>query len=583
MWADNETEIDLLGFDYLTGALVEVVTEPRLLPVTVGVFGDWGSGKSSLMKLAAAELKERDRVAAIEFSAWQFEGYEDVKSALMQVMMQRLRDQEGLSDDAKRLVTRLLKRIDWFYAIGLAASRIVTLTPPTMDDLQRVVRPEADEDDRTQAIQEFRDDFASLMEEIKSLDVFVVFIDDLDRCLPTTIIETFEAIRLFLAVPKTAFVIAADERVIRYAIRSRYPAEAGVDLGRDYLEKIVQIPIRVPPLTDPEVETYLNLLMAELALEEKGWADLRAKASEARKSDALAVACNYGIAKEVVDPVPERLQSDFELVSRIAPILAAGLHGNPRQLKRFMNALLLRQRSAAARAVELDAAILAKLMILEYLHEVQFRTLFEWQAASHGKPPALSDAERAVRERAEPKLPESLPFVNEPALRKWTELDPPLAEVDLQPYFYFSRDRIEMTAPGRRLPRELQELFGHLTSESDAYRKQAQQSAMELPEIELRSLYDALVDRYLRIPARQLDESLIEIAAARQELVLALMAALGAVPPVSLDPGIPLRLATRIDRGASEPLLRAWMEQKEAPRLAAAAKTAVERLEKPSS
>jgi len=41
MWADNEAEIDLLGFDFLLDELVILLTEPRLLPLTVGLLGDW--------------------------------------------------------------------------------------------------------------------------------------------------------------------------------------------------------------------------------------------------------------------------------------------------------------------------------------------------------------------------------------------------------------------------------------------------------------------------------------------------------------------------------------------------------------
>src|SRR6266511_6261243 len=117
MWHDNETSTDLLGFDYLSRALIEVLNERRLLPVTVGVFGDWGSGKSSLMRIAREELAENERIATIEFSAWQFEGYEDVKAALMQVILQRLHTEEGVSEKAKGLRYKLLKRVDWFYAI----------------------------------------------------------------------------------------------------------------------------------------------------------------------------------------------------------------------------------------------------------------------------------------------------------------------------------------------------------------------------------------------------------------------------------------------------------------------------------
>lgn len=579
MWADNETAIDLLGFDYMSAALVEVLTDSRLLPVTVGVFGDWGSGKSSLMRMAREGLASRERVATIEFSAWQFEGYEDVKAALMQVILQRLREQDGISGEAEKLLGRLIKRVDWFYALGLAASRIATLTPPTLEDLRKAVKPGDDAgEDETQAIQDFRKDFGELMTELP-IDSLVVFIDDLDRCLPTSIIETFEAIRLFLAVPKTAFVIAADERIIRYAINNRYPADSGgIDLGRDYLEKIVQVPIRIPPLTATEVETYLNLLFAEIDLSKEDYAKLCTAATDSRKADALAVACNYGIASGVLAAVPEKSQHDFDLVGRIAPVLAGGLNGNPRQLKRFMNALELRQRAAGSRGVTLDAAVLAKLMILEYLHELQFRTLFELQAASDGRPPELAEAEKAAADGEAPSSAEAQSFLGDPALLSWILLDPPLAGEDLQPYFYFSRDRIEVTAPGRRLARHLQELLAPITSESASHRSKAVEGAADLPEAELRQLFDALGERFARVPSKDAAESMIDIAALRTEVVPPLLATLAATPPVRLAYASVMRLAQKLPIEVTRPSLERWAAQTEAPQASAAAKSALKRL-----
>jgi predicted KAP-like P-loop ATPase len=582
MWADNETTIDLLGFDYLSTALVEVLTESRLLPVTVGVFGDWGSGKSSLMRMGREVLESKDGVATIEFSAWQFESYEDVKAALMQVILQRLQQEQGLSEEAAGALKKLVKRVDWFYALSLAATRIATLTPPTLDDLQRAVRPTEDAGDtETQAIQDFRRDFGALMAEIESIESLVVFIDDLDRCLPTSIIETFEAIRLFLAVPKTAFVIAADERIIRYAIHDRYPAVTGdIDLGRDYLEKIVQVPLRIPPLTGTEVESYLNLLFAQIELEANEYEGLCAAATEARSSDPLAVACNYGIAAEILTEVPEELQRDFDLAARIAPVLAGGLNGNPRQLKRFMNALMLRQRAAKSRGVTLDAAVLAKLMVLEYLHELQFRTLFELQAVSDGRPPELAEAEKAAADGDEASSPEAQALIADAALRSWLTLDPPLSGEDLQPYFYFSRDRIEITAPGRRLPRHLQELLAPITSESAAHRSGAQKAAVELPEAELRQFYEALGERFTRVPAPEVAESLIEIAAGREEVMPLLLSTLAATPPVRLTRATIFQFGAKVGLEQSRPLLERWMEQTEAPLAAQAAKTTLTRLVK---
>ena len=84
MWSDNETDTDLLGVDRLVDTLVFLAQEPQLRPLTVGVFADWGSGKSSLMRMAETRLSaEPERFLCLTFSPWQHEDYDDVKAALM--------------------------------------------------------------------------------------------------------------------------------------------------------------------------------------------------------------------------------------------------------------------------------------------------------------------------------------------------------------------------------------------------------------------------------------------------------------------------------------------------------------------
>lgn len=115
-------------------------------------------------------------------------------------------------------------------------------------------------------IHEFREEFSKLLDEAK-IDQLVVLIDDLDRCLPATAIDTLEAIRLFLFVPKTAFVIGADEAMIEYAVRQHFPnlplTSGPMPYARNYLEKVVQIPFRIPALGIQETRTYVTLLLIE--------------------------------------------------------------------------------------------------------------------------------------------------------------------------------------------------------------------------------------------------------------------------------------------------------------------------------
>jgi len=141
------------------------------------------------------------------------------------------------------------------------------------------------------------------------------------------VIDVFEAIRLFLQVSSTAFVIAANRAIVQAAVERRYPARIDGDppLGKDYLEKILQIEVTVPPLAEPEAETYLNLLFAELRLDDASMQAVRAEAVNRRKQNQLSVAMNYGIAKGVLEQVPPELEADFTIANRIAPTLSRGL------------------------------------------------------------------------------------------------------------------------------------------------------------------------------------------------------------------------------------------------------------------
>ncbi len=90
MWTDNETIDDLIGFRVHAELIAEVVSDAKLLPVTMGVFGDWGNGKTSIMKMLEAKLGENDDIAVLYFDAWLFEGYDDAKSALISSILKQL-------------------------------------------------------------------------------------------------------------------------------------------------------------------------------------------------------------------------------------------------------------------------------------------------------------------------------------------------------------------------------------------------------------------------------------------------------------------------------------------------------------
>ncbi|WP_158309713.1 KAP family P-loop NTPase fold protein [Saccharopolyspora spinosa] len=157
----------------------------------------------------------------------------------------------------------------------------------------------------------FRAEFAKVVTTLEDVDAVVVFIDDLDRCLPETVVDTFEAIRLFLNTPKTAYVLAAAQAVVESAIDSRYPQlrrPDGAGIGADYLEKMLQLKVAIPPLSAPEADTYVNLLLAELRLDDEQFAKVLDETRRRREAGNLQVAFNVGVAGAILGDVPADLR-----------------------------------------------------------------------------------------------------------------------------------------------------------------------------------------------------------------------------------------------------------------------------------
>jgi hypothetical protein len=431
MWADHETDVDLLGFGHLAQAIVDVVSDESLLPATIGVYGDWGSGKSSLLKMAGHKLENQQGILVLYFNGWLFEGYDDAKSALMETILSEIVEKRRPAAKAKALALRLIRRVNWFRVAGnvlkwgaaLASGGPALTGIAALPDIQAVaakagesleeVSPEeldellGDEASNTlrQNLRRFRGDFVELLRETE-IETLVVVIDDLDRCLPDTVIETLEAIKLFLFVPRTAFVIGADERLVKYAVRHRFPELPGVrtDVARDYLEKLVQFAVRVPPLGRVELQSYMILLFMQAA--ESDSRHIEQAREWALKPENVASGRPLGLGQigDITGGLDETVAESLRLAERIAPILGAGLSGNPRQCKRFLNTLLMRLSMADSRGVQLEQRVLAKLMLLEYFRPESFRKLATLASAQDGRCKELEALESVVQgERRAPR------------------------------------------------------------------------------------------------------------------------------------------------------------------------------------
>ena len=487
MWADVESEVDYLNFTELAVLVAELLKEEQLLPISIGVFGGWGTGKSSLLKLiqqrllAGKQERDQDHYLFVKFDAWLYQGFDDARAALLETIATSLKKAAKEDQTVLAKIASLGKRVNTVRALGKAVEIGASLAfgvPPgivtgIMDAYDHVMEGTAGAEDLKvgkealkkvkegtkgllkpaedksppEEITAFRREFSELLQKDIKRTV-VVFIDNLDRCLPDHAIQTLEAMRLFLFMPRTAFIIAADEEMIRYSIKKHFKDLDVPILVTNYLDKLVQVPIRVPLLGVAEMRAYMTMLFAG-----RSGADTTAQAG---LRDLLATALENAWHEEY--PSREKILGvlgvkDFgqklELAERLAPLLAASkeVAANPRIVKRLLNTISLRSRIAAQRGMTSDEVLLAKIAVLERCTDTDTVQWFyrEINEAADGKPTILKELEK-LRDDSEgfkTTCPQAV-VKHVDFLFHWAALPPDLTGLDLRPAVYLSRDSVAL-------------------------------------------------------------------------------------------------------------------------------------------
>lgn len=496
VFPDDVAAVDLLHAEPLARTIVEVMQAHPKRGLVLGIHGDWGAGKSTVLSLVERGLAKHEGVATLWFNGWEYEGFEDAKIAILEGIVRHLQQNKKFFEKAKDLFHSLRKRIDYMklsravvvggagmLAAGPAglALMLPTLLDPSkagenFDSAAGVIR-DADGENDPLDLHGFRQDFLAMLDKT-GITQLVVLVDDLDRCLPKTAIGTLEAIRLLISGERTVFVLACDRSMIEYAVREHFPEHPGMkgdEYARKYLDKLIQIPFVLPVLGPLEVSIYVQLLLLEgvFGSDDRGFIKVLEQARELSKKPWVDQQLDMA-------PIQNALSKDdaarelHALMQGIAPVLATGTEGNPRQIKRFINAVFVRRRAAEARGLAEDVQIapLMKLMLAEYFHRDLFDAIASESRDGDGSsnlvrqleaPPAEDNAAKKKSEKKVEKPVEQdeavrSDFVNDPKIAKWAALNPQIAGLDLRPYLFVIRDARLVSASN--LPAEIAELLG---------------------------------------------------------------------------------------------------------------------------
>ena len=329
------------NFDIYTNAISKIILEKEnKTPFSIAINGKWGCGKTSLMKTLKEKLEDESgkgnnrKVKTVWFDAWKYSETDSMLAALISEILAAM-ESKGFKDKIKTKFLGVSERIDILKQMSDLA-RILTLGQG----------PELEKWMKKPVYQEklsFYDIFQKYIEKILLIfvlnkkdgtytdrdGILAIFIDDLDRCSPKNITKVLESINLFFDQGGCFFILGADISLLSNAINAEYKDLKGFSV-KDYIKKMIQLQFDLPAIRENDIKEFME--------------------------DEL----------EIGDP----LKKNFDIITK-------GLETNQREIKRFLNSLILMKiLGESIEKLDYEEELLIKWNILNFsfehfIHEVK--------------------------------------------------------------------------------------------------------------------------------------------------------------------------------------------------------------------
>jgi len=318
-----------LGYNEYASTFAEIIqiSTPRF---AIGIFGGWGSGKSTLMQAIHQKINS-DFSIPVEFNAWRYEKEEHLIVPFLETVKDSLNNwsESQTESTVKEKTNHTISTITKVITSFIAGLNIKFGLPQAFEISYDVSKTLAESKNKEWKRRKSKNDdlkslyytcFTSLKESFNGLikikkDLrIVVFIDDLDRCLPEGVMRVLEFMKLFFDILGFIFVVGLDQKVVEWCIDRAYSIKepktdgqkTGFQIrGEDYIKKIFQVPFTLFPVSISQLDQFLEALIDENKL--SGFQ---------------------------ADEIRDRIRPHLSYIINESEI-------NPREIKRFINAYTL--------------------------------------------------------------------------------------------------------------------------------------------------------------------------------------------------------------------------------------------------
>lgn len=309
--SDLPTGKDFLGFERYADAFARIITSSNLeTPITIGIHGKWGTGKTFLLRMIETKVKERG-IKTVWFSAWRYNREKELWVALLQSVLNQMSEQSSCYQslkvnikvwlhriNRKAIVREILKTLA-LICISFVLAALLLMLPAIkgkMDPLLTALEAsgiivalkllfplvvglwrrtssvnleelvnKVDFEEHIAFLDEISDEFQQIVRDfVGEHGIVLILVDDLDRCLPEKATEILEAIKAFIDIKNCVFILGLDSEVIEQHLERHLALDQNDAVN--YIEKIIQIPFHLPPLKRSDVAEFLKGILEDKEL-----------------------------------------------------------------------------------------------------------------------------------------------------------------------------------------------------------------------------------------------------------------------------------------------------------------------------
>jgi len=284
---DDDLAVENFDLDYRLGPVFDIIrnkdTKP---PLAVAIYGSWGTGKTTAMRWLdgllekwnnSEESKGHIKTRNVWFYPWKYYNRQDVWRGLIgEVILASIRVKGadiGTITKATKQFGLFLGR-SFLHALSAVSveipgvkskgKEVASTIRDIVDEFQRVDRPEK------AYLNEFESALENWVKEtVKGKKRLVIFIDDLDRCMPEIALQVLEALKLYLNIDRLIFVVGVDKEVVNKVVMEHYK-KYNLDESKsgNYLSKMFQVEVSLAP-SEKRIEEYVADQLGKVTYESK--------------------------------------------------------------------------------------------------------------------------------------------------------------------------------------------------------------------------------------------------------------------------------------------------------------------------